>query len=129
MDDVGNAYQYEIREEETDIINGDSKTGYEITYDVSESNDSEGNTTINTDITNTHTPKTTQKAIEKHWDDQDDQDGIRPDSVRFHLMADGKVVDTVTLSAKTDGRQNQRSFLSIRMEQRSHIPGRKRRKA
>ena len=99
-DDTGNAYQYEIREEETDVINGDSKTGYEITYDVSESNDSEGNTTINTDITNTHTPKTTQKSIEKHWDDQDDQDGIRPDSVKFHLMADGKVIDTVILSAK-----------------------------
>ena len=57
-----------------------------------------GNTNINTEITNTHTPKTTQKLIQKLWEDQNDLDKIRPDCVKFCLMANGKVVDTVVLS-------------------------------
>lgn len=101
-DATGNRYNYEVKEEATDAINDDSKTGYEITYDVTESNDSEGNTDIQTNITNTHTPKTTQKSIEKIWDDEDDKDGIRPASVKFHLMDGDTVADTVTLS-QTNG--------------------------
>ena len=56
---------------------------------------------ITTNITNTHKPKTVQKTIRKVWDDENDQDKIRPDSVRFNLLANGKdVVDIVTLNSE-----------------------------
>jgi len=83
-------------------VNGNAKTGYEIAYEVKESTDKSSDiTTITTNITNTHKPKTVQKTIRKVWDDENDQDKIRPDSVRFNLLANGKdVVDTVTLNSE-----------------------------
>lgn len=102
QDDVGEAYEYEVREESTSVVNGNAKTGYEVAYEVKESTDKSSDiTTITTDITNTHTPKTVQKTIRKTWKDENDQDKIRPDSVKFHLLANGKdVVDTVILNAE-----------------------------
>lgn len=102
QDDVGEDYEYEVKEESTSVINGNAKTGYEVAYEVKESTDTSSDiTTITTDITNTHTPKTVQKTIRKTWDDENDQDKIRPDSVRFNLLANGKdVVDTVTLNSE-----------------------------
>lgn len=102
QDDVGEDYEYEVKEESTSVINGNAKTGYEVAYEVKESTDTSSDiTTITTDITNTHTPKTVQKTIRKTWDDENDQDKIRPDSVRFNLLVNGKdVVDTVTLNSE-----------------------------
>ncbi|MCD8378100.1 MAG: Cna B-type domain-containing protein [Candidatus Gastranaerophilales bacterium] len=54
-------------------------------------------------LTNTHTSTIADISGEKIWDDDDDQDGIRPESVVVHLYADG--VDTgqsYTISADTD---------------------------
>lgn len=66
-DSVGEDYEYEVKEEKTSVINGNSKTGYEIAYDVKESTDkSTGITTITNDITNTHTPDPTTKSIMKN---------------------------------------------------------------
>lgn len=57
-----------------------------------------GNGTVIT-ITNTHTvPNTTGLTVNKVWDDDADADGIRPSSVDVQLLADGTVIDTVTLS-------------------------------
>ena len=102
QDDVGEDYEYEVKEESTSVINGNVKTGYEVAYEVKESTDKSSDiTTITTNITNTHTPKTVQKTIRKTWDDENDQDKIRPDSVRFNLLANGKDVgDTVTLNSE-----------------------------
>lgn len=102
QDDVGEDYEYEVKEESTSVVNGNAKIGYEVAYEVKESTDTSSDiTTITTDITNTHTPKTVQKTIRKTWDDENDQDKIRPDSVRFNLLANGKdVVDTVTLNSE-----------------------------
>ncbi|MBR6442555.1 MAG: Cna B-type domain-containing protein, partial [Clostridia bacterium] len=38
----------------------------------------------------------------KVWDDEDDQDGYRPDDVTVNLLADGKIIDTVTLSEENE---------------------------
>ena len=51
-----------------------------------------------TTLKNTYEPETTEIAVEKAWDDNDDQDGIRPDEITVYLLADGKPVDKVTLS-------------------------------
>ena len=70
-------------------------------YEVKKSTDkSTGITTISTDITNTHSPDSTTKSIQKKWSDNNDSDGIRPDSVKFNLVGNGKVADTATLSEK-----------------------------
>ena len=54
------------------------------------------------DITNTHTPETTEVTGTKTWDDNNNQDGIRPDSIIVNLMANGKVVGTTKVSAETN---------------------------
>ena len=101
-DDFGEKYEYEVKEDSSSVVNGNAKTGYEIAYEVKESTDKSSDiTTITTNITNTHKPKTVQKTIRKVWDDENNQDKIRPDSVRFNLLANGKdVVDIVTLNSE-----------------------------
>ena len=42
-------------------------------------------------VTNSHTPGKTTVTVEKVWDDKDDQDGLRPESVTVKLLADGEV--------------------------------------
>ncbi len=44
--------------------------------------------------------ETTSVSINKTWDDASNQDGIRPDEITFDLLADGTVVDKLTLSKK-----------------------------
>ncbi len=56
----------------------------------------------NVTITNTHTPLTTDVAGTKTWDDNDNQDGVRPESITVNLLADGTKVDSVKVSADTD---------------------------
>ena len=50
-------------------------------------------------ITNTHTTETTEATVRKVWNDSNDQDGKRPDSLNVNLMNGNTVVDTVTLTA------------------------------
>lgn len=67
-----------------------NKDGHEITYTVTE-NAVEGYTATvtGTNITNTHTPETTDISATKVWSDKDDQDKIRPTNVKVQLYADG----------------------------------------
>ncbi len=64
--------------------------GYTAAYDVAE-----GVVTI----TNTYTPATTSLTVNKVWNDADDQDGKRPDSITVKLLADGVEVDSAQLAA------------------------------
>lgn len=80
--------------------------GEEIVYTVKEINVPDGYAdSYSTDtfaVTNTHTPETTERTVTKVWDDTDDQDGLRPDSVTLQLKADGELYDTITLSESND---------------------------
>ena len=49
-------------------------------------------------VTNAHETYTIDLTVNKEWDDGDNQDGIRPDSVKVSLYADGELVETVELS-------------------------------
>lgn len=49
-------------------------------------------------ITNTHTPETTNIQVKKIWDDNNNQDGIRPNEVIILLLANGEVRDNITLT-------------------------------
>lgn len=45
-------------------------------------------------------PGTINISVDKTWDDADDQDGKRPDSITIRLYADGKLKDTATVTAE-----------------------------
>ncbi len=63
--------------------------GEKVAYTVTENQVDGYSTAVSgTDITNTHTPGQTSVTVSKAWDDADDQDGIRPASVKVQLYAD-----------------------------------------
>lgn len=53
-------------------------------------------------ITNTHEVETVEKVITKVWEDQDNAEGKRPDSVTIEIYADGELMETVELTAETE---------------------------
>ena len=77
------------------------KAGKEIKYKVEEVAVADYTTEVDGyDIYNTHTPETTSISGTKTWDDADDQDGKRPDSIKVNLLANGEVVQTKTVTEK-----------------------------
>lgn len=77
------------------------KAGKKIIYTVKEASAVKGYTEQDhdLDITNTHTPTVTKMAGTKTWDDNHDQDGLRPAKITVHLLADGQVVKSQTVTA------------------------------
>ena len=74
--------------------------GVEIKYSILEKSvtgytaEIEGN-----DIKNVHIPETVEVHVKKEWNDDNDQDGIRPERITVSLIADGKETgQTVQLS-------------------------------
>ena len=67
--------------------------GYETTY--SENTKNNIKTFV---ITNSYSPETTARAVEKVWNDNNNQDGLRPDSIQVKLKANGTVVENVALN-------------------------------
>ena len=57
-----------------------------------------------TTFTNTHAPARTARTVTKIWDDADDQDGVRPETLMVSLLANHVPIETITLDAK-DGWQ------------------------
>ena len=75
------------------------KAGELITYTISEVKVADYTTKVDGyNITNTHTPETTKVSGTKTWDDNNDQDGVRPESITVNLLANGKVVKTITVT-------------------------------
>ena len=65
--------------------------GEEIEYTVDETEVPEGyeKTVEDFTITNKHEPQRMDVTVKKVWDDTDDTDGLRPDSVKIMLLANG----------------------------------------
>lgn len=80
------------------------KDGKVIVYTVTE--DAVPGYTIIVDgfnLTNAYTPGKTSVTVTKAWDDNNNQDGLRPDNIQVQLYANGKVQsDPVTLNAGSD---------------------------
>ena len=78
--------------------------GKEIVYTVTENTAENYTTEIDgSDITNHYTPGKTSVTVTKHWDDANNQDGIRPDSIEVQLTADEEAQgDPVELSEEND---------------------------
>ena len=58
-----------------------------------------GNQTEGYRITNSHTPEVIEISGSKTWDDANNQDGARPESITVNLMANGQLVKTATVTA------------------------------
>lgn len=67
-------------------------------YDVSINDDDHGNVII----TNSYTPEITDITGEKIWNDADNQDGKRPDSITVNLLSNGNKVDAIEVTEATD---------------------------
>ncbi len=80
------------------------ENGSEIKYTITEDKVTDYTSEVNGyDVTNTHTPAKTGLNVVKHWDDQDDQDGVRPAEVTVELTKNGeKTGNTITLNADND---------------------------
>ena len=79
------------------------ENGEEIIYTVEEV-DVNGYTSEIKDftITNTHTPETVTFNIQKEWYDEENNDGIRPDSITVRIIANGEEIQTAILSEETN---------------------------
>ncbi|MEW6945041.1 Cna B-type domain-containing protein [Trueperella pyogenes] len=85
------------------------KAGKKIAYSVAEVNVPKGYTsqvagdaTRGYTVTNTHTPAVTAIPVLKVWDDADNKDGLRPDSITVRLLANGKPVEGQSLTLTKD---------------------------
>lgn len=92
------------------------ENGKLITYTIDETNIPEGyiksitnNTPYNFTITNI---KTINISVNNIWDDNENQEGIRPSSVNVNLIADGVVIDTIALN---DGNLWKHTFTKLPM--------------
>jgi len=87
----GKEIKYTVKEVETDVITGTDGVG---TYAYAVTGDATSGYTV----TNTHTPEETEATVVKVWDDADNQDGKRPETLTVTLSNGTKDVGTVTLS-------------------------------
>lgn len=81
--------------------------GTKIDYTITETPVADYTTEIDgMNVTNTHTPDVTTITGSKTWNDENNKDGIRPDSITVNLLADGKVVTSKTVTAKDGWKYN-----------------------
>ncbi len=77
--------------------------GKEITYTVSEDNVEGYKTEISgNNITNIHNPEKISITGTKTWDDNNNQDGIRPDSITINLLANGEKVSSTIANSESN---------------------------
>lgn len=101
--EVGKLVGYTVREVETETVTGeDAPRTY--AWEVAPATDEAGEVVEYAfAITNTHTPETVDVPVSKAWDDGDDANGVRPDSIVVRLLADGGEVDSATIEPDADG--------------------------
>lgn len=83
-DEAGNEYTYTVKERAIQgyksTLTGDPVNGFT--------------------LTNTVKPPTTSVSVSKVWEDEDDREGKRPESITIHLLANGREADVKTLTAQ-----------------------------
>lgn len=95
---------YEMTFTRIDNTKGDDATGEELDNDKIEELDQPiAKPEIAFEMTNKHVPEVTSVEVSKTWDDADDQDAMRPESITVNLLADGEVIDEATIEPDADG--------------------------
>ena len=99
-----------------------NKDGYEITYTVQEL-DADGKVLNEGDkynsqyvlqsesgdmnegfiFTNQHTPETKPLTVQKHWEDDNNQDSYRPDTIQIQLYRNDEKIGAVQILSATNG--------------------------
>ena len=64
-------------------------------------------------ITNSYTPETTKITVTKVWEDNNDQDGVRPEEITVQLLADGAIQDTATITPDAAGNWTTYTFKDL----------------
>lgn len=88
------------------------QNGQEVVYTIEEVEVNGYRTVVTGDastvftVTNSHTPATTEVSGSKTWDDKEDQDGKRPDSITIRLYANGEQVKVVTVTEEDGWKWN-----------------------
>src|SRR5699024_38755 len=67
-------------------------------YDIDINDEDLGNVII----TNSYTPEVIEISGEKIWEDENNQDGVRPDSITVNLLADEVVIDSQDVTEEDD---------------------------
>ena len=82
------------------------ENGHEIQYSITEEAVTDYSTTYenNGNVVNTYTPGKTRVNVHKVWEDCDNQDGIRPQSVKVQLYANKEVVVGKELTLSKDNK-------------------------
>ena len=93
-----NEYEYSFSEAEIEYP-ADFVAGYTVSY--AEPVYEDGYWTI--EVTNKHVPELVDINGLKIWDDKDNQDGVRPESITIALLADGVEIDSVTVEPDENG--------------------------
>ena len=76
------------------------ENGKKISYTVTEDQVKDYSTTVDGyNVTNNHTPATVKVSGAKTWNDNNNQDGIRPSSITVNLLANGQQVASKKVSA------------------------------
>lgn len=91
--EAGKPADYTVEEVTTNVITGTDAPG---TY----STETKGSIEDGFTITNTHTPETITLSGRKTWDDGDDQDRQRPDSIKVRLRAGGEEITSKEVTVK-----------------------------
>ena len=98
----GQMYEYFWTEKEGNIPDGYELTN-EVTYDIL--SPGEGVTGFITTLTNSHKPQKINATVKKVWDDNDNQDGKRPETLKVNLLKNGEITDqSVVLSEENNWR-------------------------
>ena len=82
--------------------------GYQVTVDTSDA--------AHTILTNTHTPAVIDIPVTKIWNDQDNQDGLRPASIVVNLLANGEKVAQKNSRMRQIGKKASQVYQNSRME-------------
>ncbi|MHC5227744.1 Cna B-type domain-containing protein [Enterococcus sp. LJL99] len=98
-DSKGNIYKYTAKElfDGPDNEKIETLNGYETETDYPDEDD--GTIVI---FKNSHIPERTKLNGQKMWDDNNNQDGKRPDKITVHLLADGKIIQSQQVNALGD---------------------------
>ena len=91
---------------------------YQVTADTSDP--------AHTILTNTHTPAVIDIPVTKIWNDQDNQDGLRPASIVVNLLANGEKVAQKNSPMRQIGKRTLQVFQNSRMVKKSSIQFKKR---
>ena len=76
------------------------ENGKKISYTITEDQVKDYSTTVDGyNVTNNHTPATVKVSGTKTWNDNNNQDGIRPSSITVNLLANGQQVASKKVSA------------------------------